>query len=239
MLHNTASFNSGFPNTSYFGSYQQLPTGNDVVPDDQNLEDLTPEELRALINHLKNELTKSHDQAEQMMTHFSMLDNLRDIPGENNQDKETDQAKDPEVDKEEMKNLQSEIDVLKAHLKHTENLNNLLKKQLEINTDSKFDPELIVNMAEQIQKLENELEKARRNESAEEKTKDGATTTKKSAIPVRKDAKLPTGEDSDHSPLMNNFPKLTKQTGNEKGNFVLFRFSMNFVNFRIGITAAW
>ncbi len=173
------------------------------------------------------------------MTHFSMLDNLRDIPGENNQDKETDQAKDPEVDKEEMKNLQSEIDVLKAHLKHTENLNNLLKKQLEINTDSKFDPELIVNMAEQIQKLENELEKARRNESAEEKTKDGATTTKKSAIPVRKDAKLPTGEDSDHSPLMNNFPKLTKQTGNEKGNFVLFRFSMNFVNFRIGITAAW
>ena len=56
------------------------------MPDEQMLNGMSPEELKALINHLKNELTKARDQAEQMRIHFSMLDNLRDIPGENNQD---------------------------------------------------------------------------------------------------------------------------------------------------------
>ena len=200
---------AGLPSTSYLGSYYQLPSGEDIIPDGEMLNNMSLEELMALVHHLKNELTKSHDKAEQMMTHFSMFDNVRDIPGENSQDKELGKklcaAGENEVKKKEIGTLQSEIDNLKAHLKHTENLNNLLKRQLELNTQSEnapsgFNPELIVKMAQEIDRLKEELESTRNKLKVEEEKKEGATalggsgSSKQSGIPVRVDGKPPSGE---------------------------------------------
>ena len=143
---------------------------------------MSPEELRTLINHLKNELTKARDQAEQMRIHFSMLDTMRDIPGENNQDEQggiSDTGSD-DVTKKRINGLQSEINNLKKHLKHTENLNNLLKKQLELNTQSEnapsgFNPELIVKMAQEIDRLKEELDVTRGKLRLEEEKRDAAS----------------------------------------------------------------
>ena len=178
------------------------------MPDDQMLNSMSAEELKAMINHLKNELTKARDQVEQMRIHFSMLDNLRDIPGENNQDDQVGNSnattERSEVTKKEIGGLQTEISNLKARLKYTENLNNLLKKQLELNTQTEnspsgFNPELIVKMAQEIDRLKEELDLTRGKLRLEEEKKDAAVraggfgAVKKSAIPVRKDAKPPSG----------------------------------------------
>ena len=89
-------------------------------------------------------------------------------------------------------------------MKHTENLNNLLKKQLGLNTQTEnspsgFNPELIVKMAQEIDRLKEELEITRGKLRLEEERKDSAVritgpgAVKKSAIPVRKDGKPPSG----------------------------------------------
>ena len=197
---------TGLPNTSYLGSYQQLPSSENGMPDEQMLNSMSTEELKALVHHLKNELTKAHDQAEQMRIHFSMLDNMRDIPGENNQDEEDTNGTSgkKEVTTKEINSLQSEINNLKGHLKHTENLNNLLKRQLELNTQSEnapsgFNPELIVKMAQEIDRLKEELESTRNKLKVEEGKHDGGAhvgvygAIKKSGIPVRIDSKPPSG----------------------------------------------
>ncbi len=57
--------------------------------------------------------------------------------------------------------LQAEIARLRAQLQHTERVNAVLRRQLELNTESRFDPQLIVDLAQQIERLEAELLTAR------------------------------------------------------------------------------
>ena len=76
-------------------------------------------------------------------------------------------------------------DMLKSRVKHLENVNDLLKRQIELNTKadsgSGFNPELIVQMAQEIERLKEELENA---DSKTQSTESLNKKQKKSQIPT-------------------------------------------------------
>ena len=253
--------------------------------------------LHFQVHDLKNELTKAHDQTEHMFAHISVSENMRDIPGENNQDTSLQQQveqlqrelqevslqrqkaqkdlnailrsprsdgdtrvipvlkrqlneaqeelskKEKEIEnarnatrspslKTNISSLQSEINNLKSHLKHTEHLNNLLKHQLELNTQSEsspsgFNPELIVKMAQEIERLKEDLENTRTKLRDAEGRKDSSSSVgsvggngKKTGIPVRAGAavgKPPSGAGAQaHVVLQKQMESLRSELNDQK-----------------------
>lgn len=164
----------GFPHQSYLPSFRQLPDA-DLVPSAETLENMSPAELKSVISQLKEELRSSEACTEALQAQLDTLGSRpRDIPGENNQDKDYMYS-----GSQKLGTLEKEVAKLKAQLKHTEHLNDLLKQQIKLNTKSDnvpsgFNPELIVQMANEIQRLKDELEK----------THEKLTSEKRSSLPV-------------------------------------------------------
>ncbi len=80
---------------------------------------------------------------------------------------------------------QDQVAKLKAQLSHTQNLNDLLKKQIELDSrlhghEAGFNPELIVQMAQEIERLKEELERSR-----------GKLTKSDSVLDVKGKSKIP------------------------------------------------
>ena len=156
MLHD--SMYSG--NQSFMPSFRQLPES--VVPSNEDLERMSPHELKEMVLKLKDELLTSQACCESLQAQLSSLSPLpRTIPGENAQEPAT-------FDSQKVAELEKDVSKLRHQLKHTEHLNELLKQQIKLNTQSDnsstgFNPELVVQMANEIQRLKDELEKRRQS----------------------------------------------------------------------------
>ncbi|XP_066294770.1 myomegalin-like isoform X4 [Branchiostoma lanceolatum] len=136
----------------------------------------SPSPYQAQIKQLENKVMELIEENEQLM---------KESPGSRS---------DEEVDAMSEKDLRTEVKGLKDRLKASENLVDLLKKQLEMNSDSEndipgFNPELIVQLAEEIERLKGQLEQAQGNrgdvrDKEEESSDTSSQLPRKSKLPV-------------------------------------------------------
>ncbi|KAI8518156.1 CDK5 regulatory subunit associated protein 2, partial [Branchiostoma belcheri] len=138
----------------------------------------SPSPYQAQIKQLENKVMELIEENEQLM---------KESPGSRS---------DEEVDAMSEKDLRTEVKGLKDRLKASENLVDLLKKQLEMNSDPEsdtpgFNPELIVQLAEEIERLKGRLEQAQGNQGdvqvrdkEEESSDTSSQLPRKSRLPV-------------------------------------------------------
>ncbi|XP_078685796.1 uncharacterized protein LOC144918695 isoform X3 [Branchiostoma floridae x Branchiostoma belcheri] len=138
----------------------------------------SPSPYQAQIKQLENKVMELIEENEQLM---------KESPGSRS---------DEEVDAMSEKDLRTEVKGLKDRLKASENLVDLLKKQLEMNSDPEsdtpgFNPELIVQLAEEIERLKGKLEQAQGNrgdvqvgDKEEESSDTSSQLPRKSRLPV-------------------------------------------------------
>ncbi|XP_078605874.1 myomegalin-like isoform X3 [Branchiostoma floridae x Branchiostoma japonicum] len=136
----------------------------------------SPSPYQAQIRQLENKVMELIEENEQLM---------KESPGSRS---------DEEVDAMSEKDLRTEVKGLKDRLKASENLVDLLKKQLEMNSDPEsdtpgFNPELIVQLAEEIERLKGQLEQARGSQGEvrdreEESSDTSSQLPRKSKLPV-------------------------------------------------------
>eukprot|EP00058_Branchiostoma_floridae_P010854 XP_002596342.1 hypothetical protein BRAFLDRAFT_76142 [Branchiostoma floridae] len=136
----------------------------------------SPSPYQAQIRQLENKVMELIEENEQLM---------KESPGSRS---------DEEVDAMSEKDLRTEVKGLKDRLKASENLVDLLKKQLEMNSDPEsdtpgFNPELIVQLAEEIERLKGQLEQARGSQGEvrdreEEYSDTSSQLPRKSKLPV-------------------------------------------------------
>ena len=151
----------GFPMHSFIPSFRQLPDADALIPNEGQLQNMTPAELRQVIEMLRDELQTANACSDSLQAQLNAMAGIRDIPGENNQDRKSLTPR-----KQKVAETEQDLAKLRAQLKHTEYLNDLLKHQIRLNTQSAntpagFNPELIVQMAQEIERLKEELEKMR------------------------------------------------------------------------------
>ncbi|CAH1787139.1 unnamed protein product [Owenia fusiformis] len=103
---------------------------------------------------------------------------------------------------EQMRELQHQIKQGETQLDHVNNLNDLLKRQIEMNTQSEFNPELIVEMAEEIERLKKELSAAREKLKVQLR-KNSTSKPPKSQIPLPKSRSQANVDSDDASSVSN------------------------------------